>query len=107
MAHHPANPPARHAIARSTGATTLARKLGDGWTIECLSHGATTAVPGRSAAWLAGSHPQDYCATCAKIVAGTAGRVTGERVAIPEPDAKPTPKAKAAPRTRKAAKPAA
>lgn len=106
MADQPSTPPARHAIARSTGATTLARKLGGGWTVECLSHGATTTVPGRSAAWLAGSHPQDYCPTCAQIVAGTAERVTGERVAIPE--AKPTPKPKAAPRTRKAAsKPAA
>ncbi len=62
-------------------------------------------MPGRSAAWLAGSHPQSYCPTCAKIVAGEVERVTGERGAIPEPKpAKPAPK----PRTRKApSKPAA
>ena len=70
MAAQPATPPVGRAIARTTGATILARKLGDGWTIECLSHGATTTAPNRSAAWIAGSHPQGYCSTCAAIVAG-------------------------------------
>lgn len=95
MAAQPATPPVRHAIARTTGATTLARKLGDAWEISCLSHGAKTTAPNRSAAWISGSHPQDYCATGAAIVAGTAERVTGERVAIPEPKpAKPAPKSR-------------
>jgi len=74
MAAQPATPPVRHAIARTTGATTLARKRGDGRTIECLSHGATTTAPNRSVAWIVGSHPQGYCSTCAAIVAGKGDR---------------------------------
>lgn len=92
MAARPATP-VRHARAGSTGATTLARKLSEGWTIECLSHGPTTTAPNRSAAWIAGSHPQNYCATCAAIVAGKAERVTGARVEVP---AEPAPTEKAA-----------
>ena len=89
MAAQPATPPVRHAIARTTGATILARKLGDGWTIEYLSHGATTTAPNRSPAWIVGSHPQGYCSTCAAIVAGKVERVTGERVALPATKAAP------------------
>jgi len=89
MAAQPATPPVRHAIARTTGATTLARKRGDGRTIECLSHGATTTAPNRSVAWIVGSHPQGYCSTCAAIVAGKVERVTGERVALPATKAAP------------------
>lgn len=61
----------RHAIARSTGATTLARKDGDNWLVSCLSH-STAAEPteSRTVAWKLGSHPQDWCSKCAPIAKG-------------------------------------
>ncbi len=69
----------RHAIARSTGATTYAAKGEDDWTVQCLNHGATVAVPNRGKAWTTGSHPQDFCPKCKQIVAGKADKVTGDR----------------------------
>lgn len=73
----------RHAVARSTGATTLARKDGDEWAVECLSHQAATTADSRATAWRTASKPESFCSGCAAIVKGKAERVSGERVAIP------------------------
>ena len=42
--------PVRHAIARSTGATTWTRKDGDEWRSTCLNHGTETTAPNRGKA---------------------------------------------------------
>ena len=92
--------PVRHAIARSTGATTLAQKADDGWTVQCLNHGATVTVPNRGKAWTNGSHPQDFCPKCKAIAAGKADKISGDRLDVPK--AKPTRKSPT-PSTKKAA----
>ena len=81
----------RHAVARSTGATTWTRKDGDEWTATCLNHGTVTTAPNRGKAWTTGSHPEDWCPKCKAIAAGKGDKVTGDRLEIPA--AKPTPKA--------------
>jgi len=73
----------RHAIARSTGATTWTRKDGDEWTSTCLNHGVETTAPNRGKAWTTGSHPEDWCPKCKAIAAGKADKVTGDRLEIP------------------------
>lgn len=84
--------PVRHAIARSTGATTWTRKTDEGeWKSTCLNHGAETTAPNRGTAWKTGSHPQDFCAKCKAIAASKADKITGDRLDIP--DAKPVKKA--------------
>ena len=61
----------RHAVARSTGATTWTRKEGDdGWKIDCLSHSAATSAPNRGKAWTTGAHPEQWCPKCKAIAAG-------------------------------------
>ena len=98
--------PVRHAVVRSTGATTLARKEGDEWKIDCLNHGASATAPSRGAAWKVASHPQDFCPKCKTIAAGKAEKITEGRLDLPtakkpatkkttaakKPAAKPTPK---------------
>ncbi|MBF4768348.1 hypothetical protein ISU10_11275 [Nocardioides agariphilus] len=79
--------PVRHAIARSTGATTWTRKDGDAWRSTCLNHGEETIAPNRGKAWVTGSHPQDFCAMCAHIAAGKAEKIIGDRLPIPAPKA--------------------
>lgn len=91
----------RHAIARSTGATTLARKCEDGWTVQCLNHGATVTVPSRGKAWTTDSHPQDFCTKCKPTAAGKADKITGDRLDLPT--AKPVKKAAARKSTPKKA----
>lgn len=109
----PATNNTRHAIARSTGATTLAQKGDDGWTVRCLNHGATVTVPSRGKAWTTGSHPQDFCPKCKVIAAGKADKITGDKLDIPEvkPARKsaakksastPTPKATSKPAVKEA-----
>lgn len=66
----------RHAVSRTTGATTLARKAGDKWQVECLNHKVGTEVASRSTAWTTASHPAKFCSTCKQIVAGKAARIT-------------------------------
>lgn len=80
--------PVRHAIARSTGATTLAQKTEDGWKIDCLNHGSTVTVPSRGKAWVTGSHPQDWCKECGVIAAGKGEKITGDRLDAPKAPAK-------------------
>ena len=94
----------RHAIARSTGATTWTRKDGDEWKVTCLNHGAETTAPNRGVAWKTGSHPQDFCPKCKAIAAGKGDKITGDRLDIPTAKKatrkaapkKPTPTTKAA-----------
>ena len=90
--------PVRHAIARSTGATTWTRKDGDEWRSTCLDHGTETTAPNRGKAWVTGSHPQDFCPKCKAIAAGKLEKITGDRLPIPTPKAtrKPAPKKPAA-----------
>lgn len=74
----------RHAVAHSTGATTWVRKVADGtWKITCLNHKATTVAPTRNAAWVVGSHPQDFCGRCAEISKGKAEKIARGRLGIP------------------------
>jgi hypothetical protein len=73
----------RHAVARSTGATTLARKGADGWDVTCLSHNKTVVVASRATAWTTSSHPQDWCPKCKAIAAGKGKPVTGDKVPVP------------------------
>jgi hypothetical protein len=98
----PSNP-VRHAVARATGSTTLARKVGDEWQITCLNHGSETTAPvegSRSKAWQLASHPQDWCAKCGLIAKGKADKITGDRLDIPKAPAKKAPAKKP---TKKAA----
>ena len=94
--------PVRHAIARSTGATTLAQKAEDGWTVQCLNHRATVTVPNRGKAWTTGSHPQDFCPKCKAIAAGKADKITGDRLDVPKAGRKP-PRKSPTPSTKKTA----
>ena len=88
--------PVRHAVARSTGATTYAHKTDDGWRVLCLNHGAATTVASRGPAWKTASHPQDFCSTCGKIDAGKAGKITEGRLDAPTSPAKKQAPAKRA-----------
>lgn len=73
----------RHAVSRSTGATTWTRKDGDEWKTTCLNHGSETAVAARAAAWKNGSTPALFCAKCKAIASGKADRVTVGLVELP------------------------
>jgi hypothetical protein len=66
----PATKDVRHAVSRSTGATTWTRKEGDEWKTTCLNHKAETTAPNRATAWKNGSTPAQFCPACQKIVAG-------------------------------------
>jgi hypothetical protein len=91
----PANATTRHAVCRSTGATTLARKQADGsWDIECLNHGATTTAPNRGGAWKLAPKPEGWCPECKAIAAGKAEKSDDGLLDIPAP----------APTTKNAAK---
>ena len=54
----PANATTRHAVARSTGSTTLAAKAEEGWSLTCLNHGTENPQPSRGAVWKAAAHPE-------------------------------------------------
>lgn len=84
----------RHAISRSTGATTWTRKDGDEWRTTCLNHGAETTASARGQAWKNGSTPANFCTKCKAISAGKADKITGPRLDLPTT---PTNKRKAAP----------
>ena len=84
--------PVRHAIARSSGATTWTRNDGTEWKSTCLNHGSETTAPNRGAAWKTGSHPQDFCPKCKTIAAGKADKITGDRLEIPTVKPKATKK---------------
>lgn len=79
----------RHAVSRTTGATTLARKVGDTWLIECLNHAAKTEAPNRTIAWTTASHPAKFCAKCKQIVAGKAERISSGLVDLPPEEPAP------------------
>jgi hypothetical protein len=101
----------RHAVSRSTGATTWTRKDGDEWKTTCLNHGAETTTSARGPAWKNGSTPANFCAKCRSIVTGKADKIADGRLDLPAPKvtrakkattAKPAPKKRAT--TKKAAK---
>jgi hypothetical protein len=96
--------PVRHAIARSTGATTWTRKDGDTWRSTCLNHGDETTAPNQGKAWVTGSHPQDFCAKCKAIAAGKAEKITGPRLDLPTAKKAAAKKATAKPAATKATK---
>jgi hypothetical protein len=98
----PAISKVRHAVSRSTGATTWTRKDGDEWKTTCLNHVAEMTAPARAQAWKNGSTPASFCAKCKAIVAGKAEKITGPRLDPPTPTAKKAGAAKKA-----ATKPAA
>ncbi|MCP3422969.1 hypothetical protein [Nocardioides pinisoli] len=78
----------RHAVSRSTGATTWTRKDGDEWRTTCLNHGAETTASARGQAWKNGSTPANFCSKCKAIVAGKAEKITEGRLDLPAPKAK-------------------
>lgn len=100
----------RHAVSRSTGATTWTRKDGTEWRSTCLNHGAEATATSRGAAWKNGSTPANFCPKCKAIVAGKAEKITGDRLDLPTAKktaakkATPTPKATGAARKTAAAK---
>lgn len=73
----------RHAVSRSTGATTWTRKDGDEWRTTCLNHGAETTASARGQAWKNGSTPANFCPKCKAIVAGKADKITEGRLDLP------------------------
>src|SRR4051812_27230951 len=75
----------RHAVSRSTGATTWTRKEGEEWKTTCLNHGAETTAAARGAAWKNGSTPASFCPKCKAIVAGKAEKITDGRLDLPAP----------------------
>jgi len=81
-------PAVRHAVSRSTGATTWTRKDGDEWRTTCLNHATDTTAKARGAAWKNGSTPANFCAKCKSIVAGKLDKITGDRLDLPAPTAK-------------------
>lgn len=88
--------PVRHAVSRSTGATTWTRKDGTEWKTTCLNHDSETTAPNRGVAWKNGSTPAQFCAKCKVIAAGKAAKITEGRLDIPAPTtqkaaSKPTP----------------
>jgi hypothetical protein len=109
-----ATPKVRHAVSRSTGATTWTRKDGDEWRTTCLNHGAETTASARGQAWKNGSTPGNFCAKCKAIVAGKAEKITAGRLDLHAPTAKkatakkapakPAPKSTTKPAASKAAK---
>ena len=78
-------PGVRHAISRSTGATTWTRKDGDEGRTTCLDHGAEVTAKARGAAWKNGSTPANFCAKCKAIASGKLAKITGDRLPIPHP----------------------
>lgn len=78
----------RHAVSRSTGATTWTRKDGDEWKTTCLNHGAETTTSARGPAWKNGSTPANFCAKCKAIAAGKGEKITEGRLDIPAPSTK-------------------
>src|SRR4051812_33145853 len=99
-------PGVRHAISRSTGATTWTRKDGDDWRTTCLDHGAEVTAAARGAAWKNGSTPANFGPKCKSIAAGKLAKITGDR--LPIPTAKGTAKkASAKPAAKKPATKAA
>jgi hypothetical protein len=77
------SPGVRHAISRSTGATTWTRKDGDEWRTTCLNHGSEATAKARGAAWKNGSTPATFCAKCKAITSGKLEKITGDRLPIP------------------------
>ncbi|MGA8248758.1 MAG: hypothetical protein WB797_17760 [Nocardioides sp.] len=88
----PASNNVRHAVSRSTGATTWTRKDGDDWKTNCLNHGTKTTAPSRGVAWKNGSTPAQFCPKCKTIVAGKAEKIAGPRLDLPTPAKKAAPK---------------
>ncbi|MGA8247099.1 MAG: hypothetical protein WB797_09350 [Nocardioides sp.] len=84
----PANATTRHAVARSTGSTTLANKTDEGWTLVCLNHGTANPQPNRGAVWKAAAHPEAWCPKCKAILAGKAEKITEGLLPIPTPTTK-------------------
>lgn len=84
----PATANTRHAVSRSTGATTWTRKEGEVWTTDCPNHGATTTAPYRGAAWKSGSTPAQFCAKCKASAAGKAEKLADGLRDLPTPTAK-------------------
>lgn len=87
----------RHAVSRSTGATTWTRKDGDEWKTTCLNHGTETTAPSRGVAWKNGSTPAQFCPKCKAIAADKAEKITSPRLDLPTP----APKKAAVKRTTK------
>jgi hypothetical protein len=75
----------RHAVSRSTGATTWTRKDGNEWRTTCLNHGTETTATARGAAWKNGSTPATFCPKCKAIMAGKAEKITDGRLDLPTP----------------------
>ena len=75
----------RHAVSRSTGATTWTRKDGDDWRTTCLNHGTETTATARGTAWKNGSTPANSCPKCKMIAADKAEKVTEGRLDLPPP----------------------
>jgi hypothetical protein len=92
----PANSTTRHAVARSTGATTLGLKADEGWTLTCLNHGTENPQPSRGAVWKVAGHPETWCPKCKAIAAGKAAQITDGLLPIPTPTKKAAPKRPAA-----------
>jgi hypothetical protein len=88
----PANANTRHAVARSTGATTLANKAEEGWTLVCLNHGSENPQTSRGAVWKAAAHPEAWCPKCKAIAAGKGEKITDGLLPIPTPTKKAAPK---------------
>jgi len=104
----PANSTTRHAVARSTGSTTLAQKEEDGWSLVCLNHNTSNPQPSRGAVWKAAAHPEEWCPKCKAIAAGKAEKITDGLLDVPTPTTKKAaPKPKPAPKAAAKSTPAA
>lgn len=98
----------RHAVSRSTGATTWTRKDGDEWRTTCLNHETDTTASARGQAWKNGSTPANFCAKCKAIVSGKAEKITVGRLDLPtaKKAAAKKPATKSSPRSEAKATPA-
>ena len=100
----PATNNTRHAVSRSTGATTWTRKEGDQWKTTCLNHKAETTAPNRGAAWKNGSTPAQFCPKCKAVTEGKADKLAAGLLDLPTPTpAKKAPAKKASPKPTRAA----
>ena len=82
-------PGVRHAISRSTGATTWTRKDGDEWNTTCRDHGAAVSATARRAAWKNGSTPANFCAKRKSIASGKLAKITATGDLSPPPSERP------------------
>lgn len=77
-----------HRVARSTGATIIVERTGDGswveqepgWMTLCLNHASCVLHDTRSLAMRHAAEPEGWCGDCGRIAYGDAPRIHAGKV---------------------------